>query len=232
MMIPPQCAKCPGKFCSRGVKDSEALLSFCPMRNYPYLIREVLKRYSEEEIKRIYPISTMIERDAYNWKEARAGVEPRKPVRPRVREVAEFCKALGVKRVGIAFCIGLSDEAARVTEVLEGNGLEVCSALCKCGAADKEALGVPAEYKIGDPEKTEVACNPLLQAELLNAAGTEVNVIVGLCVGHDMLFTRFSKAPVTTLIVKDRFTGHNPLISLYTGYHRSLVIPPKETGAQ
>ena len=229
MMIPPQCAKCPGKFCSRGVKDSEALLSFCPMRNYPDLIREVLKRYSEEEIKRIYPISTMIERDAYNWKEARAGVEPRKPVRPRVREVAEFCKALGVKRVGVAFCIGLSDEAARVTEVLEGNGLEVCSALCKCGAADKEALGVPAEYKIGSPEKPEVACNPLLQAKLLNAAETGVNVIVGLCVGHDMLFTRFSKAPVTTLIVKDRFTGHNPLISLYTGYHRSLVIPPKGT---
>jgi len=230
-MIPPQCAKCPGKFCSRGVKDSESLPSFCPMKNHPDLIQEALKEYEGEEIKRIYPVSTMIERDAYNWKEARAGVEPQKPVRPRIREVAEFCKALGVKRIGVAFCIGLSDEAARVTEILEGNGLEICSALCKCGAVDKEELGVAAEYKIGSPEKPEVACNPIVQAKLLNAAETGVNVIVGLCVGHDMVFTRFSKAPVTTLIVKDRFTGHNPVISLYTRYHRSLLVPPKETGA-
>jgi len=231
-MVLPQCSKCPGKFCSGGVKESEALPVFCPMKNYPNLVQEALTKYREEEVRRIYPVSTMIERDAYNWREARAGVEPRKPVRPRIREVAEFCKALGVKRVGVAFCIGLSDEAARVTEVFEGNGLEVCSALCKCGAVDKEELGVPAEYKIGSPEKLEVACNPIVQAKLLNATETGVNVIVGLCVGHDMVFTRFSEAPVTTLIVKDRFTGHNPLISLYTRYHRSLVVPPKETGTR
>ena len=52
---------------------------------------------------------------------------------------------------------------------------------------------------------------------------TSFNIIVGLCVGHDMLFTMNSKAPVTTLIVKDRFTGHNPVISLYTKYHRNIV---------
>ncbi len=224
-MILPQCAKCPGKFCSMGVKDLKVLPAFCPIRNSPEKIREILKRYESEEVRRIYPLSVMTERDAYNWRESREGAAPLMPVRPRVREVAEFCKALGAKRVGIAFCIGLSDEAARVTEILEKHGLQVCSVLCKCGAVDKEMLGVPAEYKIGDPGKIEVGCNPILQAELLNAAGTEVNIIVGLCVGHDMLFTRFSKALVTTLIVKDRFTGHNPVISLYTRYHRNLVLP-------
>jgi len=229
-MILPQCAKCPGKFCYLGVRDPKVLPSFCPMRNYPEKIKEIVKRYKEEEVRRIYPLSTMTERDAYNWREARKGTAPRVPVRPRIREVAEFCKALGVKRVGIAFCIGLSDEAARVTEILEKHGLEVCSVLCKCGAIDKEELGVPAEYKIGDPGKPEVGCNPILQAELLNAAGTEVNIIVGLCVGHDMLFARFSKALVTTLIVKDRFTGHNPVISLYTRYHRNLVLPSEKGG--
>ncbi|MFB0543355.1 MAG: DUF1847 domain-containing protein [Candidatus Bathyarchaeia archaeon] len=221
----PQCAKCPGKFCYRGVKDPEALPSFCPMKNYPEKIQEALEEYGGEEVRRIYPLSAMIERDAYNWREAREGVAPRVPVRPRIREVAEFCKTLGAKRVGVAFCIGLSDEASRVAEILEKHGLEVCSVLCKCGAVDKEALGAPAEYKIRDPEKPEVGCNPIIQAELLNASGTEVNVIVGLCVGHDMLFTRYSKALVTTLIVKDRFTGHNPVISLYTGYHSGLVMP-------
>jgi uncharacterized metal-binding protein len=207
----------------------EALPVFCPMKNYPEIIEESLKEYKKEEVKRIYPLSTMIERDAYNWKDFRAGTAPMIPVRPRIREVAEFCKALGVKRIGIAFCIGLNDEAARATEILEKHGLEVCSALCKCGAIDKEDLGVPAEYKIGDPENPEIGCNPILQAKVLNMASTEINTIIGLCVGHDMLFTQYSKAPVTTLIVKDRFTGHNPVISLYTVYHRGLVSPKKST---
>ena len=36
---------------------------------------------------------------------------------------------------------------------------------------------------------------------ILNEVGTDLNVIVGLCVGHDIAFTQHSKAPVTTLIV-------------------------------
>jgi uncharacterized metal-binding protein len=88
---------------------------------------------------------------------------------------------------------------------------------------DKTAHGVPAKYKIKGKNKFEAACNPLLQAELLNRAGTDFNVLVGLCIGHDMLFTSNSKAPVTTLIVKDRLSGHNPVVSLYTRYHRDIV---------
>jgi uncharacterized metal-binding protein len=53
---------------------------------------------------------------------------------------------------------------------------------------------------------------------LLNKAETDMNIIVGLCVGHDILFTKHSKAPVTTLIAKDRVTGHNPSAVLYTYY--------------
>jgi len=60
----------------------------------------------------------------------------------------------------------------------------------------------------------EAACNPILQAEMLNRAGAQVNIIVGLCIGHDMLFTKNSKAPVTILIVKDRLLGHNPIKGL------------------
>jgi len=37
--------------------------------------------------------------------------------------------------------------------------------------------------------------------------------------GHDILFTQYSKAPVSTLIVKDRVTGNNPAAALY-GWHR------------
>ena len=87
----------------------------------------------------------------------------------------------------------------------------------------KEDVGIPAEDKIRSPQVFESACNPLLQAELLNRAGTGFNIIVGLCVGHDMLFTSHSEAPVTTLIVKDRLLGHNPVIGLFSRYHKDIV---------
>ncbi len=63
----------------------------------------------------------------------------------------------------------------------------------------------------------EAACNPILQAEMLNRAGAQVNIIVGLCVGHDMLFTKNSNALVTTFIVKDRLLDHNPIKGLKHG---------------
>ena len=73
----------------------------------------------------------------------------------------------------------------------------------------------------------ESACNPVLQAELLNRAETELNVIVGLCIGHDILFTKTSKAPVTTLIVKDSLLGHNPVVGLYSDYHKHIISDQK-----
>jgi len=106
---------------------------------------------------------------------------------------------------------------------LEGHGFKVYTVMCKCGSIDKVELGVPEDYKIMGPGTFESGCNPILQAELLNRAGTDLNIIVGLCIGHDILFTKYSKAPVTTLIVKDRLTGHNPVISLYTIYHRGII---------
>ena len=67
-------------------------------------------------------------------------------------------------------------------------------------------------------------CNPILQARLLEEEGTDFNIVVGLCVGHDSLFYKYSKAPTTTLIVKDRVTGNNPAAVLYTSqsYYKKL----------
>jgi len=68
-------------------------------------------------------------------------------------------------------------------------------------------------------------CNPVGQAMLLDDAGSQLNVVVGLCVGHDALFTKTSKAPVTTLVVKDRVLCHNPVAALYNHqayYHNKL----------
>jgi uncharacterized metal-binding protein len=122
--------------------------------------------------------------------------------------------------MGVAFCVALRDEASTLVELLREQGFDVASVCCKCGAADKANLGIPEKYKTKGKNVFEAACNPILQAEILNRTGTQVNIVVGLCVGHDMLFTKNSMAPVTTLIVKDRLLGHNPIKGLK---HRKLV---------
>lgn len=55
-----------------------------------------------------------------------------------------------------------------------------------------------------------------------------MNVIVGLCVGHDMIFTKHADAPTTTLVAKDRLTGHNPVAALYGTnlYYKRLAKQP------
>lgn len=182
------------------------------------VIDEAVGRYQRTDLRELYLAATIGEKEAY---ERVRGVNM--AVRPRIREIAELAKRMNVNSIGVAFCAGLSDEAKRAVEILEGHGLLVHSVCCKCGGVDKTALGVPKEYKISDTERFEAGCNPIVQAEVLNKAGTGFNVIIGLCVGHDMLFTMASKVPVTTLIAKDRVTGHNPLASLYVRYHRGLV---------
>jgi uncharacterized metal-binding protein len=104
---------------------------------------------------------------------------------------------------------------------LEKYRFEVFSVMCKTGSMPKSEVGVPEQYQW--TSKTGyaigyVTCNPIGQAMLLNKAETDMNIIVGLCVGHDILFTRHSKEPVATLIAKDRVTGHSPAAVLYTYY--------------
>lgn len=221
-MTDPKCALCKSKPCIQGVSNESVLPSFCPIKNFKNLIQKTTSKYQSREIHSFYLKSALIEKEGYDEKAARE--EGRTiPVRPRIREIAEFAKKIGVKKIGIAFCSGLTEEAARANLILNTHGFEICSAICSCGSLDKTELGVPPEHKIRDPRKFEAACNPLLQAELLNQAHTDINLIIGLCIGHDMLFTSYSKAPVTTLIVKDRITGHNPVITLYTKYHKNMV---------
>ncbi len=221
-MIEPKCATCKSKLCTQGVTDEDLLPSYCPTKNFRELIEEVKGKYQSEELQNFFRCSALLEKECYDEKAARE--EGRiVPLRPRIKEIAEFAKKIGAQKIGLAFCSGLHDEASRANKILEGHRLDVVSAMCSCGAIDKKDVGLPDEYKIRRPENFEASCNPLMQAELLNRAGTAFNVIVGLCVGHDMLFAKHSEAPVTTLVVKDRFTGHNPVITLYSRYHKDLV---------
>jgi len=134
-----------------------------------------------------------------------------------VEEIMHFALRIGARRFGIAICIGLIREARLLQEILEANGFEIDSVCCQGGCIDKEKIGLRDEEKV-HPGQYESLCNPVGQAMLLNEAGTELNIVVGLCVGHDSLFFKHSEAPVTVLVAKDRVTGHNPVAALYTSH--------------
>jgi len=48
----------------------------------------------------------------------------------------------------------------------------------------------------------------------LNSENVDLVVMIGLCLGHDILFQREVKADCTTLVVKDRVHNHAPLMEL------------------
>jgi uncharacterized metal-binding protein len=142
----------------------------------------------------------------------------------RVEETMEFANRIGAKKLGIVYCIGLKREAAILARIYEKNRFEVTSVCCKTGSIPKEDIGLRDEEKIR-PGAYESACNPIGQAEVMNAEETGLNIIVGLCVGHDSLFIRHSKALVTCLVTKDRVLAHNPVGALYTSetYYKRKV---------
>jgi uncharacterized metal-binding protein len=137
---------------------------------------------------------------------------------PRVREIMEFSRHAGFKRLGLPFCVGLRREALEVTKIFESNGFEVVSVMCKTGSRPKEELGLLDQEKVR-PGRHEAMCNPIAQALILNKLKTGLNVLLGLCVGHDTLFIKYSDAPITVLAVKDRVTGHNPLAAVYATHY-------------
>jgi uncharacterized metal-binding protein len=214
----PQCAKCVDRKCVKEGWTRDQLPEFCPMKHKQDVIDRAMKKYEDPEELNLYRNATVNEQRAYMNVRGRVIA-----VRPRVLEIIKFSEMMGWNKLGVAFCTGLGEEAKRVVEIFESAGLEVYSVCCKCGNVDKTEWGIDGEDKIhalrGNPEYFEAGCNPITQAEVLSSENVDLNVIVGLCIGHDIHFTKYAKGPVTTLIVKDRVTGHNPFASLYSSYH-------------
>jgi len=145
------------------------------------------------------------------------------PSKTRIVEIYEFAEKMNYRRLGLAFCMGLVKETAIVAEILRDRGFEVVSVLCKAGWTPKEMIGITDRDKIYRGTD-EAMCNPIFQAKLLNHSKTELNILLGLCVGHDSLFFKHAEAPTTVLAVKDRVTGHNPLAAIYLSdsYYRKI----------
>lgn len=203
------CANCTIYAC--GEHNPEKLPNNCPMRK-PDLIKTAFQTYSDPENRDFYITASVLEAEGYcQW--------------PRLKETVELCRRMGYQRIGLAFCRGLRKEAKIVDSLLRGAGFEVVSVICKTGGIDKAQCGIPEDGK-NNPGSFEPMCNPIAQAMLLNEQKTQFNIALGLCVGHDSLFYKYSDALVTTLVAKDRVTGHNPAAAIYCadGYFKNRIL--------
>ena len=202
---------------------------YCPTNEHEDVIREAFDLYrGNSKDAKMAQVATKVEGLCYQPVPGSDAVNARWT---RVEDTIAFAKLMGYRKIGIATCIGLLDETNRLVAILKAQGFEPLSVCCKTGSIDKLELGLQEENKVR-PNTFEPACNPVAQARLMNRAGTDMNIIVGLCVGHDMLFSKYSDAPVTTLVVKDRVTGHNPVSVLYgqNFYYKRLQSQPVDVG--
>jgi uncharacterized metal-binding protein len=202
----PQCAKCGVGRCL--TRKDVSVPGFCPTKNHPELIRKSLKLNKLPENLAIHQAWRTMMDKLSNPKKGRV-----KWSWTRVDEIMEYARIRGMKKIGIGTCFALLLESRLLSNILERNGFEVVSVSCLCGELNPEDVGISGD----------IFCNPIMQAELLNSEKTELNIMMGLCVGHDILFLRHCKAETTPLVVKDRALGHNTIAALYLsqGYYKS-----------
>ena len=212
----PGCAYCPPavRACRDG-EDEKRGPGFCPSKTDTEGIAEGLARYDDPFWHRVAVESARVEAEGYcKW--------------TRVEEIVEFAKKMGFTKLGIASCISFVDQANTLSQIFESHGLEVVSVACKTGGVPKEEIGLRDDEKIR-PGGHESLCNSVGQAALLNRAGCELNVVLGLCVGHDSQFFKFSEGLATTLIAKDRVLAHNPIgaLALADSYYSRVWGPER-----
>jgi uncharacterized metal-binding protein len=217
----PECAKCniTEKIC-RSPQGKGPV--FCPTLHRKEIVEKANMEFAKPPIWQFAREASIQEAECY----AERNVKPfvMRPMKPRVQETCEFALRMGYKKIGIAFCAGLQREALSLTQILEAQGLEAVSVVCKAGRTPKETIGV------GDPDKVrigefEAMCSPIAQALILNEEKTDFNILLGLCVGHDSLFLKYAQAFCTVLAAKDRVLAHNPCAALYTtgSYYRRML---------
>lgn len=212
----PACAYCPPtvRACRQGESDRRGP-GFCPTKVDPQALAAARSDYASAETRTVSREAAAVEAEGYcRW--------------TRVEEIVQFSRRMGFRKLGIANCISFVDHAHVLSGILESHGFEVVSVACKTGSIPKEELGLADHEKVR-PGQFEALCNPIAQAELLNAHGCDFNVVMGLCVGHDSLFFRHAKALTTVLVAKDRVLGHNPVaaLNLAESYYSKVWGPQK-----
>ena len=125
----------------------------------------------------------------------------------RMEEIIEFAKRMSYQKLGIAYCYGMEKQAKAIETLLINEWFDVSAVSCSVGGLKQsEVNSASCIYK--------VSCNPLGQAEQLNAEKVDLTLVVGICMGHDILLNRNLGMDFTTLVVKDRKFNHAPLLGI------------------
>lgn len=199
------CATCHVNSCKTKGKENPI---GCPCNEEDF-IEKIKEKYSSEDNFKIANSSAKVEAEGYR-------------IKTRLEEIMDFANKCNYKKLGLAFCIGLIKEAEILVRILKANGFTVESVVCKSSNIGKDFIGIGKDETVHKKD-FEAMCNPIGQAMYLNKCNTDLNIILGLCVGHDSLFIKHSKAPITVFGVKDRVLAHNPIAALYMadGYFKN-----------
>jgi uncharacterized metal-binding protein/rhodanese-related sulfurtransferase len=152
---------------------------------------DIIREYRKEENSTVYHNADNLVSDGKAGRFSRA------------EELVMYCKDADYTHIALAYCYGLEEVTKSVKEYLVSHGFTVLSFRCTIN-------GIKENDVIPDLRDT-VNCNPIGQAMAIYKSKAQIVVVIGLCLGHDILFHHYISLPCTTLIVKDRVYNHNPL---------------------
>ncbi len=136
--------------------------------------------------------------DALKSVQISAWLESNYVKRTKLEEIIIYSKKMGYRKIGIAFCIEYEREARLLYDILS-RYFEVFSICCKVCSLEKTSLGL----NVSEGSEFDASCNPLGQALLLNNDLTDLNIMLGLKTGYDILFIEYSEAPSIALPVEE-----------------------------
>lgn len=185
------CTVCDSKICRTGVS--------CNKEKYD--IETTMEEFHSPENQQI------IQAAAFLVDDGRAGTLS------RLEEIIEFVKRMKYKKVGLAYCYGMESDAIKVHDIFKNEDIKLQTISCSVSGILQDEINQNSCIH-------KVSCNPIGQAHQLNAEEVDFVIIMGICLGHDILLQKNLKADFTTFVVKDRVNKHNPIKSIITNSNR------------
>jgi uncharacterized metal-binding protein len=154
--------------------------------------KAVISEYQEPENRRILRAATLLVDNGM------AGTQS------RLQEIIAFIKSMNYKKVGLAYCYGMEKDAKRLQNIFKSEGIRLRTVSCTVGGINQNQINPNSCIE-------KVSCNPIGQAKELNEEKVDFTIVMGICLGHDILLQRNLKSDFTTFVVKDRVFSNDPI---------------------
>jgi len=152
--------------CTRCTEKGCRVSQPCTDRSIGYI-----NQYHTEEVQAVTRAASMLMDDG------RAGILN------RLEEIVEYANLKGYRILGVAYCYGMEQEAGLLRDYLQKEGFKTVMVSCTVD-------GIP-ECEVNTTKAGQsVSCNPIGQANALNRSSAEFTILMGLCLGHDILIQK------------------------------------------